>query len=343
MKRVVSIALVLAVLGWTVPARAAIGTIDDVPAATLLLPYFEVDLDNPTRRHHAVLDQQRVGHRRARPRRRVDRPVGPGARLRRLPDRLRRADDQPARHPSTASCPDATAVRPGRTPQRPRHQPAGPLSQDINFAAAASRPAAAVHATRCSAQRSARPPAGGPHRADRRRSSAAVRGPSLRRQHRPRLHHGRHGDAVHPVLPRRPRLLLSGGIARHRPERPLGRLLLRQPGPELRPGRDAGPHRVLHPGQRLHRLRRRRPLPDHVPVRPGRVHLLRPLRRLAGSDQREPLATTFAARFLNGGGFAGGTDLARLARLEGDPGGVHLPGDSGRPARHGSRSTRKGS
>ena len=29
------------------PALAVIGTIDDVPAATLLLPYFEVDLDNP--------------------------------------------------------------------------------------------------------------------------------------------------------------------------------------------------------------------------------------------------------------------------------------------------------
>ena len=30
-----------------VPAFAVVGTIDDVPAATLLLPYFEVDLDNP--------------------------------------------------------------------------------------------------------------------------------------------------------------------------------------------------------------------------------------------------------------------------------------------------------
>src|SRR5215510_4955669 len=47
MKRVVALALVLAVLGWAVPAHAVICTIDDVPAATLLLPYFEVDLDNP--------------------------------------------------------------------------------------------------------------------------------------------------------------------------------------------------------------------------------------------------------------------------------------------------------
>jgi hypothetical protein len=46
MKRVVALALVLAMLGWAVPARALIGTVDQVPAATLLLPYFEVDLDD---------------------------------------------------------------------------------------------------------------------------------------------------------------------------------------------------------------------------------------------------------------------------------------------------------
>jgi hypothetical protein len=47
MKRVVAVAFVLAVLGWSVPARAVIGTLDQVPGATLLLPYFEVDLSNP--------------------------------------------------------------------------------------------------------------------------------------------------------------------------------------------------------------------------------------------------------------------------------------------------------
>jgi hypothetical protein len=46
MKKVVAFALVLAMFGWAVPARAVIGTIDPVPAATLLLPYFEVDLTN---------------------------------------------------------------------------------------------------------------------------------------------------------------------------------------------------------------------------------------------------------------------------------------------------------
>ena len=44
MKRLL-VACVLAVLA--APAFAVIGTVDDVPAATLLLPYFEVDLDSP--------------------------------------------------------------------------------------------------------------------------------------------------------------------------------------------------------------------------------------------------------------------------------------------------------
>ena len=39
------LAPVLALLA--APTFAVIGTVDDVPAATLLLPYFEVDLDNP--------------------------------------------------------------------------------------------------------------------------------------------------------------------------------------------------------------------------------------------------------------------------------------------------------
>ncbi len=42
------VALFLVGLAFTAgPAKAVIGTIDDVPAATLLLPYFEVNLDDP--------------------------------------------------------------------------------------------------------------------------------------------------------------------------------------------------------------------------------------------------------------------------------------------------------
>jgi hypothetical protein len=39
--------LLLAVFGWQAQSEAAIGTIDARPAATLLLPYFEVDLNDP--------------------------------------------------------------------------------------------------------------------------------------------------------------------------------------------------------------------------------------------------------------------------------------------------------
>ena len=46
MRRIPGIALA-ALLALAGPAAAMIGTIDNVPAATLMLPYFEVDLDNP--------------------------------------------------------------------------------------------------------------------------------------------------------------------------------------------------------------------------------------------------------------------------------------------------------
>ncbi len=46
MRNVLPGVLFLALLALAAPARAVVGTIDNVPAATLLLPYFEVDLDN---------------------------------------------------------------------------------------------------------------------------------------------------------------------------------------------------------------------------------------------------------------------------------------------------------
>ncbi|HEX3530076.1 MAG TPA: hypothetical protein VH988_23700, partial [Thermoanaerobaculia bacterium] len=45
--RAVILALACCLAALAGPARAEIGTIDAVPAATLLLPYFEVDLANP--------------------------------------------------------------------------------------------------------------------------------------------------------------------------------------------------------------------------------------------------------------------------------------------------------
>ncbi len=48
MKKTAFCLALLGLLALGGQAIAEIGTIDDVPAATLLLPYFEVDLDNPT-------------------------------------------------------------------------------------------------------------------------------------------------------------------------------------------------------------------------------------------------------------------------------------------------------
>lgn len=42
-----SLLAVCLLVAGSLPTRAEIGTVDDVPAATLLLPYFEVDLDDP--------------------------------------------------------------------------------------------------------------------------------------------------------------------------------------------------------------------------------------------------------------------------------------------------------
>jgi hypothetical protein len=47
MKKIISCFALAGILALGGSAIAEIGTVDDVPAATLLLPYFEVDLDNP--------------------------------------------------------------------------------------------------------------------------------------------------------------------------------------------------------------------------------------------------------------------------------------------------------
>src|SRR5690242_20112900 len=47
MKRIAALALFSVALTTALPARADLCAIDHAPAATLLLPYFEVDLGNP--------------------------------------------------------------------------------------------------------------------------------------------------------------------------------------------------------------------------------------------------------------------------------------------------------
>ncbi|HEX2253092.1 MAG TPA: hypothetical protein VHQ65_07485 [Thermoanaerobaculia bacterium] len=48
---------------------------------------------------------------------------------------------------------------------------------------------------------------------------------------------------------------------------------------------------------------------DECPFLPGEYTFYGRYASVAGQDQREPLATTFATRFINGGTFSGGTDL----------------------------------
>ena len=104
------------------------------------------------------------------------------------------------------------------------------------------------------------------------------------------------------------------GWRRHRPERPLGRLLLRQLGAQ----NFADGNTLVH----IEAVRRPTPRPRPPATTPSTAVTS------AGTaaDHREPLATNFAARYLNGGAFTGGTDLIVWRDSEGQPGSVHLPG-----------------
>jgi hypothetical protein len=59
----------------------------------------------------------------------------------------------------------------------------------------------------------------------------------------------------------------------------------------------------------------------HCPFVPGDYTFYGRYASVAGQDQREPLATTFATRYLNGGAFSGGTDVLvwRDAKSAADP------------------------
>ena len=310
----------LCLLALAGSASAVICTIDDVPAATLLLPYFEVDLGNPNGQHHAVLDQQRLGDGGAGPRHGLDRPVGAGPRLRHLPDRLRRADDQPARHPQRQPAADRVG-RPG--PGR-HDQPEGRLLAGHQLRVL-HRPAAA--AARCR-RRFVEPPAA-----------------------------GRYTGQSSPVLGNRCAGRAFGdNIARgYITVDTVNNCTLRFPGDPGYFSRPATPPTRTCSGATTSTSTRRRTSPRARPWSTSRRRATNPETSVAGqytfygryvawtaADHREPLATNFAARYINGGAFTGGTDLHGLARLEGQPGRLHLPGvpASGRP---GTRWARKGS
>ena len=170
--------------------------------------------------------------------------------------------------------------------------PQGPASQDINFACCTG---ILAYDNPALERRLHRPR---PAHADR--SGLAVlrlHRPLRRLRSRRRIARGYVTvdtvNACNTTFPQRAGLLRTRRF-RDQPERSLGRLLLRQPGRELRPGRDAGAHR----GRRG--------------SRPGNYtfyYRYSALNGAPGADQREGLGNVFAVRYLNGGVFDGGTSL----------------------------------
>ena len=96
MPRYCALALCSLVLAVTPAARSEVCKTDTLPAATLLLPYFEVSLAGESERT-TLFSVNNSG-----PRSRLVnvvvwmRPCGAGSRLPHLPDRLRHPDHQPA-------------------------------------------------------------------------------------------------------------------------------------------------------------------------------------------------------------------------------------------------------
>ena len=270
------------------PGRAVICTIDDVPAATLLLPYFEVDLDEHVGRRHAVLGQQRLGDGGAGARRGVVGPVGAGARLQHLPDRLRRADDQPARrHP--------------RHPAADRLGRAGPARHHLARRGSSRRTSTSRAATGCCRRRSCRP-----------RSSTRLE-LSLTGQASPILGGRCAGRA------------LGDNIARgYVTVDTVNNCTLRFPGDPgyFGPGGtgDATDQNVLWgdyfyindganfaDGNTLVHIEASATNPETST--PGQYTFYGRYDGWTAVDNREPLATNFAARFVTGGLFDGGTSL----------------------------------
>ncbi len=69
------------------------------------------------------------------------------------------------------------------------------------------------------------------------------------------------------------------------------------------------------------------------PFTPGEYTFYGRYASVAGQDQREPLSTTFATRFINGGTFTGGTDLIVWRDSKTIPTGVNGPYTCGNPTR----------
>src|ERR1700719_2018972 len=305
-------ALSLALMGLLAlggQAVATICTIDAVPAATLLLPYFEVDLNNPNglttlfsvnnASATAVLVHVVMWSDLAVPV--LDFNVyltGYDVQSVNLRDIIVNGN-----LPQTAS----TGQDPNDT-----ISPKGSFSQDINFATCMGQLpppniGTGVH----------QPSAGGADRPGLSDLARHVRRPGAGRQHRARLPHGRHGERLLAPVPRRPRLFRGGREGRrHEPEPALGEMVHRRhPAPE----RD----RLDHGGDRG-----QRPASGHFDPRP--VHVLRLLCRLDGGGQPRAAGDRVCGRLRHHSAERGGHRPDRLARPQGRAEPVPLPGHTGR-------------
>ena len=183
-------------------AGAEIGTIDDVPAATLLLPYFECELDaNLVPATGGVTTLFSINNASA---------TAVLAHVTLWTDEsiptldfdvyltgydvqtINVCDIFNGNLPVTASA--------GQDP-KDTHQPQGPLSQDINFAVLHRPPAVRQPGGRRDA---AQPHPQRAHRRSLDRLRRPLLGLRLRRHDRPRLHHGGHDDPVLARLPVEP-------------------------------------------------------------------------------------------------------------------------------------------
>ncbi len=305
------------------PAAAKTCATDATPGATLLLPYFEVNLDDPNGlttlfsvnnasatsaiAHLVVWSDLAV-------------PVFAF-------DTYLTGYDVQTLQPARPARPRLAAADGDRRagPQRPI-SPKGLFSQDLNFQSCQGQlppsPMPAEVLAHVQAALTGRPsPLAG----------ESLLRPQPGRPRRPRLRHRRHRPRVHRAAAGRPRLLRRRHPRRrrHRPERAVGGLVHRQLGARLRAGIGHGGDRGgrRRPGDRdrrpLHLLRALRRLDRRRPSRAAGDELRRPVRRrrpVLGPGRPDHLA-----------GRQGGAGAVPLLGGAGIGAGL-VPAGAGRPA-----------
>jgi len=303
-KLALSLALALVALAGT--ARAEIGTADAVPAATLLLPYFEVDLGNPDGVNTIItINNASASAGLAHVTLWTDESIPTlnfdlyltGYDVQRIDLRDVFAGNLPVTADDGADPTDSGLPTTGISNQ-------GPLSQDINF------PTVGAPAGPCD-------------------EATVYSNPELRkaqRRHLRRAHTGRRSGILNGCVGSSYGDRIARGyitvdsISQCTTENPNG------PNYFVLPIADKrnilwGDYEYVHPAQNardggtmVHVEACNGPLyvgngAGLCPFAPGDYTFYGRLVGFVGTDQREPLATTFATRYMNGGLFNGGTDV----------------------------------